>query len=80
MASSAFDTYGTIHCNKVFMSEGGVRFHNDDDDTKYVELKCTDPTGQHSHVFPNTSGTILNSESAVAGAKVNITGAAYGYE
>ena len=75
MASSAYDTYGVASMKKLQLSEAGVRMFNDDDDTKYVELKAVaGPSGQHVHTLPHSSGVVLNDQSTLALAKLSIVG------
>ena len=73
MASSLYDTYGSLSIKNLKIDESGIKMHNNADDTKYAELKCDAPTGQHVHVFPNTSGTVLNSASSLDASKVGVT-------
>lgn len=73
--SSAYDTYGVASMKKLQLSEAGVRMFNDNDDTKYVELKAVaGPSGQHVHTLPHTSGVVLNDQSTLALAKLSIVG------
>ena len=39
--SSDYDTYGRMHAKSLFLSEDGVRIHNNADDSQTVTLKCT---------------------------------------
>ena len=45
MASSDFDTYGQLHAKSVFLSQDGMRIHNDNDDSQTVTLKATPNQG-----------------------------------
>ena len=45
MASSDFDTYGQLHAKSVFLSQEGLRIHNDNDDSQTVTLKATPNQG-----------------------------------
>ena len=73
MASSAYDTYGSVSVKNVKLDESGLKLFNANDDTKFCEVKASAPTGQHVLTLPNETGTLLSSVSSVAGAKVNIT-------
>ena len=37
--SSSYDDYSRIHCKSILLSEAGVKFHLDTDDTKTITLK-----------------------------------------
>lgn len=72
MASSAYDSYGSLSVKAIRIAEEGVRWHNDDDDTKYCEVKAVDPTGQHVLTLPNNTGTVLSSASTLDASKVGV--------
>jgi len=72
MASSAYDTYGTLSVKAIKIAEEGLRLHNDEDDTKYCEIKAVDPTGQHALTLPNNTGTLLSSASTLDASKVGV--------
>ena len=74
MASSAYDTYGTVSVKNMKLDESGLKMFNANDDTKFCEVKANAPSGQHVLTLPNETGTLLSSVSSVAGAKVNING------
>ena len=75
MASSAYDTYGSLSIKQLKLDEaGGVKMFNSSDDTKFCSVVANAPSGQHVLTLPNETGTVLSSASSVAGSKVNING------
>lgn len=75
MASSLYDTYGKVSVKNVFMDESGFKLFNANDDTKFCEVKANAPSGQHTHTLPNTTGALLNDQSSLSAAKVDINAA-----
>ncbi len=38
--SSSYDDYSRIHCKSILLTEAGVKFHLDTDDTKTITLNA----------------------------------------
>ena len=72
MASSDYDTYGRIHSKSLYLSEDGVRIHNNSDDSKTVTLKCT-PTGVGNVdiSLPTSAGALLSAGSNLDASKLD---------
>ena len=68
---SDYDTYGKLAVDSVWLSENGVRYHKNDDDTMTVTLKAT-PTeaGNIDLQLPTTAGTLLSNQSTLPGANL----------
>lgn len=72
MASSDFDTYSRIHCKSVYVSEDGLRLHDNDDDTKTLTLKgpATYQAGNADITLPDSAGALLSDQSTLPGANL----------
>lgn len=69
--SSNFDTYGRLHAKSAFLSQEGVRYHLDTDNTKTITLKATPSlNGNVDVTLPSTAGELLNSNSNLGSAKL----------
>lgn len=60
---SDYDTYGKLAIDSVWLSESGVRYHKNDDDSMTVTLKAT-PTeaGNVDVQLPTTAGTLMKTD------------------
>ena len=64
MASSDYDTYGRMHAKSLYLSEDGIRLHNNADDTQTVTLKCTpSEVGNVDISLPTSAGALLSAGS-----------------
>ena len=64
MASSDYDTYGRMHAKSLYLSEDGIRLHNNADDTQTVTLKCTpSQAGDVEISLPTSAGSLLSAGS-----------------
>ena len=72
MASSNYDTYGRLHSKSLFLSEDGVRIHNNSDDSKTITLKAT-PTqvGNVDISLPTSAGALLSAGSNLDASKLD---------
>ena len=58
--SSSYDDYSRIHCKSILLSEAGVKFHLDTDDTKTITLKGTpSAVGNIDLQLPVGAGTLM---------------------
>jgi hypothetical protein len=58
--SSSYDDYSSIHCKSILLSEAGVKFHLDTDDTKTITLKGTpSASGNIDLQLPTSAGTLM---------------------
>ena len=58
--SSDYDTYSRIHAKSILLSEAGVKFHLDTDDTKTITLKGTpSAVGNIDLQLPVGAGTLM---------------------
>ena len=58
--SSSYDDYSRIHCKSILLSEAGVKFHLDTDDTKTITLKGTpSAVGNIDLQLPTSAGTLM---------------------
>ena len=72
MASSDYDTYGRMHAKSLFLSEDGVRIHNNADDSQTVTLKCTpSQAGNVDISLPTSAGALLSAGSNLDASKLN---------
>ena len=57
---SSYDDYSRIHCKSILLSEAGVKFHLDTDDTKTITLKGTpSAVGNIDLQLPVGAGTLM---------------------
>ena len=57
---SSYDDYSRIHCKSILLSEAGVKFHLDTDDTKTVTLKASpSASGNVDLQLPTSAGTLM---------------------
>ena len=62
--SSDYDTYGRVHAKSLYLSEDGVRIHNNADDTQTVTLKCTPSQAGNVEIsLPTSAGALLSASS-----------------
>jgi len=58
--SSSYDDYSRIHCKSILLSEAGVKFHLDTDDTKTITLKASpSSSGNVDLQLPTSAGTLM---------------------
>ena len=57
---SSYDDYSRIHCKSILLSEAGVKFHLDTDDTKTITLKASpSASGNVDLQLPTSAGTLM---------------------
>ncbi len=57
--SSDYDTYSRIHAKSILLSEAGVKWHLDTDDSKTITLKATpSASGNIDLQLPTSAGTL----------------------
>jgi hypothetical protein len=57
---SDYDTYSRIHCKSIMLSEAGIKYHLDSDDTKTITLKATpSAVGNIDLQLPVGAGTLM---------------------
>ena len=72
MSSSDYDTYSNLHAKSAFLSEAGIRYHLDSDDSKTVTLKATpSQAGNVDLTLPTSAGALLSDQSNLNGAKLS---------
>ena len=58
--SSDYDTYSRLHCKSIMLSEAGVKYHLDTDDSKTITLKATpSASGNIDLQLPTSAGTLM---------------------
>ena len=58
--SSSYDDYSRIHCKSILLSEAGVKFYLDTDDTKTITLKASpSSSGNVDLQLPTSAGTLM---------------------
>ncbi len=58
--SCSYDGYSRIHCKTILLSEAGVKFRLDTDDTKTITLKASpSSSGNVDLQLPTSAGTLM---------------------
>lgn len=63
---SDYDTYSRLHCKSILLSEAGVKYHLDTDDTKTITLKASpSAVGNIDLQLPTSAGTLMRTTDDV---------------
>ena len=72
MASSDYDTYGSLKCKEVLMDVSGLTLHDPADDTKKLVVNASAlSAGTATLTLPTASGALLSNQSTLSGAKLS---------